>query len=123
MWKNPAEGFAGATGGERLERALWDEVRSGDMVRLKRRLAPNFVATTPSGRQTADAWMNSLSQQKSQTVMISDLQIESQGADAIVAYTLTRHSSDRQSAPMHALSVWQQVTKGWVLVAHSETPQ
>ena len=34
LWKNPPKGWAGATGGEQLERLLWDEIKAKNWAEL-----------------------------------------------------------------------------------------
>src|SRR3954470_7850508 len=50
MYKTPKKGWAGATGGEQLERLFWDEIKAKNWTEVDHRLEPNFTATTPTSR-------------------------------------------------------------------------
>jgi hypothetical protein len=52
------------------------------------------------------------------------VQVQTAGADFIVTATLTATGSvggkAMPSQPIHTMSVWQQVSKGWIVVAHTD---
>jgi Domain of unknown function (DUF4440) len=124
MWKNPPKGWNGATGGEQLERLLWDEIKAKNWPELEKRLEPMFVSTSPEARHDRATSLERWKSYDLQSVNIADVQVQSAGADFIVTaqVTLTGTAGGKPlpSQPVATLTVWQQVSKGFVAVAHSD---
>jgi hypothetical protein len=53
---------------------------------------------------------------------ITNMVVKPNGVDMTLSYTL-QLSSATGLQTFTAISVWQQVPKGWILIAHSEHPQ
>jgi hypothetical protein len=57
---------------------------------------------------------------------LGDFNTTSNGADLVVTYTArvsgTSKGQPLPAEPIRMMTVWQQVTKNWVAIAHSETP-
>jgi hypothetical protein len=124
LWKNPPKGWAGATGGEQLERLLWDEIKAKNWAELDKHLAPLFVANSPDATRDRAAAIERWKQYELQSVNVADVQVQTAGVDFIVTATLTvTGTAGGRPIPaqsMHTMSVWQQVSKGWVVIAHSD---
>ena len=124
MWKNPPKGWNGATGGEQLERLLWDEIKAKNWAEVEHHLEPLFVSTSPDARRDRAASLEHWKQYEIQTVSVADVQVQTAGADFIVTAKVTLAGSVAgkpfSSAPVQTMTVWQQVSKGWVAVAHSD---
>lgn len=125
MYSKPKSGFAGATGGEQLERQFWDDIQKKDWKDLQPRLAPMFVSSTPTGNRNRQASIDTWQQWSLQSVSLSDVQVQSAGSDFIVTANLTvtgtLNGKPAPVEPVHSMTVWQQVSKGFVAVAHSDT--
>ena len=124
MWKNPPKGWAGATGGEQLERLLWDDIKAKNWDELDKHLEPNFVATSPTGRFDKSASVERWKGYELQSVIVADVQVQTAGADFVVTATVTVNGTCNgkplPTEPMKTMTVWQQVSKGFVAVAHSD---
>ncbi len=120
----PQKGFAGATGGEQLERQLWDDIKAKNWKDLEPRVAPGFVSSGPAGAHDRAATLDNWKKWDVQSVSLSDLQVQSAGGDFIVTATVTLtgtvNGQPAPSQPIHSMTVWQQVSKGFVAVAHSD---
>lgn len=124
LYSKPKKGFAGATGGEQLEKQFWNDVQAKDWKDLGPRLAPEFVSTGTDGRRDRAASLERWKQWNLQSVSVTDIQVESAGADFVVTADVTVNGTlGGQTAPSqstHSMTVWQQVSKGFVAVAHSD---
>jgi len=121
MWKKPASGWAGATGGEQLEKLFWEDVKSKNWADLDRRLASTFAAVATNGTMDRAAFLQKLHGLNVAEVNLANCNSQLNGGDLMV--TCVRDiRADSAVPPASTLSVWQQVKKGWIMVAHSETP-
>jgi hypothetical protein len=125
MWKNAPSGWAGATGGEQLERLFWDDIKTKNWVDLNKHLAPMFVSSSPDSRRDKESALEHWKQYDLQSVSLADVQVHTAGADfivtALVTVTGTANGKPLPSEPVHTLSVWQQVSKGFIVVAHTDS--
>ncbi len=125
MWKNPPKGWAGATGGEQLERLFWDDLKDKDWAELGKHLAPTFVSTSVDATRDRAASLERWKQYNVQSVSLADVQVQTAGADFVVTATVTLTGTmdghPMPATPAHTMSVWQQVSKGWILVAHTDS--
>jgi len=125
MWKTPKKGWSGATGGEQLERLFWDEIKAKNWAELDKHLAPMFVANSPRANRDRAAALEHWKQYDLQSVSLADVQVQTDGPDFIVTATLTVAGSVSGHAiaaePIHSMTVWQQVSKGFVVIAHSDS--
>lgn len=124
MWKNPPKGWAGATGGEQLERLLWDDIKTKNWAELDKHLEPMFVSMSADARHDRAESLERWKKYDVQSVNVADVQVQTAGADFVVTarITLTGTVAGRPipSQPVPTMTVWQQVSKGWVAVAHSD---
>ena len=124
LWKNAPKGWSGATGGEQLERLFWDEIKAKNWPELQKHLAPLFVANSPDATRDLTAAVEHWKQYDLQSLSLADVQVQTAGTDFIVTATLTATGSVGGKAispqPIHTMSVWQQVSKGWVMIAHTD---
>jgi Domain of unknown function (DUF4440) len=126
IWKNPPKGWAGATGGEQLERQFWKEVSQQHWSAVHRHLATNFTLSTPAGFFGPDEAIAHWKQLELADYSLGNFKIEPNGADVVVAYTLTlRGTKGGQpvaSDPAYVISVWQEIGTRWLLIAQSTHP-
>src|SRR3954466_9687882 len=84
MWKNPPKGWSGATGGEQLERLFWEDIKSKNWAELDKHLEPMFVSTSADARHNRAASLERWKQYDLQSVNVSDVQVQTAGADFVV---------------------------------------
>lgn len=120
----PQKGFAGATGGEQLEKEFWEAVRTKNWKNVEPHLASMFVSTSPDATRDRAASLEHWKKWDLQSFTVSDVQVQSAGSDFIVTATVTVTGTlggqPAPSQPFHTMTVWQQVSKGFVVVAHSD---
>lgn len=120
----PQKGFAGATGGEQLEQQFWNDIKAKDWKNLEPRLAPMFVSTNPDATRDRAASLEHWKKWDLQSVTVNDVQVQSAGGDFVVTATVTVTGTlggqPAPPQPVHTLTVWQQVSKGFIVVAHSD---
>ncbi len=126
IWEKPPKGWAGATGGEQLERMFWQEVAARNWTELERHLAPNFTSVASGGIHDRASSLERWRGLRLEDYSLGDFKVEPNGSDLVVTYTLhvrgTMDGRPLPSGPMHMMSVWQQVKRGWILISHSCTP-
>ena len=120
MWSKPASGWTGATGGEQIEKLCWKEVQAKNWTEVDRHLAGTFVGNGPAGAMDRDAFVRELQKAPLTDVTLSECNSHLNGGDMMVTCTV-RATWAWQPVSSSTLSVWQQLKKGWVMVAHSES--
>ncbi len=120
MWSKPAGGWSGATGGEKLERLFWDDIKNKDFRSLEAHLASSFTGTGAGGPQDRAAFLQQLHSYQLASVTLGECASQVNGEDVIITCTVQREGTP--SGRVSTLSVWQQYKRGWLMVAHSETP-
>ncbi len=122
MWNKAGSGWGGATGGEQLERLFWQDVRAKDWTAINRHVASSFAGSGPNGAMDKQAFVRSLQQHPLADFSLSDCQVQLNGADIVVSCLMHTQSAEGKAVQASTLSVWQQVKKGWIMIAHAETP-
>lgn len=128
MWaekKNPS--WQGATSGEHLEQLFWRDVKAKNWRSLESRMGPMLVTTISPGVMDRAASLEHLKSLDVQEFQIGELDTRPAGTDLIVTYVITLKGTAGGKAlattPIRMMSVWQQLSKGWVLVAQSAVPK
>ena len=128
----PARALSEATGGEGLERVFWKDVQTANWVEVERALASNYTGITPSGTLDRSAALEQYHRWQLKDYTLGDLKTELNGTTIVVTYNITLNgvisngaagSQPLPSTPQHMMTVWQQQKKGWVVIAHSVSPQ
>ena len=127
LWaEKKSPGWNSATSGEHLERLLWEDIKAKQWKSLEARIAPMMVTVRGPGVLDRAATLEHLKAFELETFQIGDLETHSEGADLIVTYTVTLKGTSGgkplPATPLRMMSVWQQLSKGWVVVAHSTVP-
>jgi Domain of unknown function (DUF4440) len=121
MWGKRAPGFAGATGGEQLQRAFLDEIKNKHWTEVEQRLSANFVLVTPGGVFDRAAAMERIRNLDLKSYTLSDLVVRPQGADAVLTYLIsvdaTMNGSALPSEAQRVVSTWQEVSGHWILIS------
>ena len=122
MWEQKqSTAWSSATGAEQFERLLWQEIKARNWTEVERRLAPAFVEVTASGVRDREQTLERLKALGAADYSMGDLEVRPDGADMVVAYTITLRASPGGETTLRMMTVWQQVKGGWVAIAHSET--
>jgi hypothetical protein len=123
LWSQPKRNsWKNATGAEQHERLLWQAIKDKDWLNVESHLASNFVYMGGAGTRDKQQRVKQLRELQISDFSIGDLNVTAHGPDAVVTYTLTLKTPSRANEqPVRIMSVWQQVKRGWVLVAMSET--
>jgi hypothetical protein len=127
VWKEkPATSWSRATSAEHFERLMWRDVKEKHWTDVEGHLAPTFVSIYPGGTRDRAATIDYLKSLSLSDYTLGDFNTTSNGADMVVTYvaqvTGTCNGRPLLSGPIHMMTVWQQVTNGWVAIAHSGTP-
>jgi len=127
VWRESQPGaWTDITGGESMERVFWKEVKAKDWVGVEQHLAGNYVFSSPTGVYDAAEAIGRWKELEIQDYSLGDFQVEQSGNAYIVTYTVTvrgtRAGQPLPTGPFRAMTVWQQVARNWVAIAHSVTP-
>jgi hypothetical protein len=83
-----------------------------------------FTFVSSSGTRDRAAALEQWKTWDVQSVSLGDVQVRTAGGDFIVTASVTLTGTvggqPAPSQPIHTMTVWQQVSKGFVAVAHSE---
>ncbi len=117
MWSEKKNAtWKSATRSESLNQLFWEDVAKGRWATVKEHLAPLTVFKNGEESVTgSEQVIESLKSGHISSVQIGDVQSQPAGSDLVTTYTI---SIDGRP-PIRALTVWQQVGKSWVIVAHS----
>ena len=127
VWnERPAKTWNDATGGESLERVLWQNIKAKKWNDIEPRLAPNFVLVTPSGSYDRLAALEHWKGLNVQDYTLGEFDIQLNGDTYVVSYiaNLRGERSGRQlrEDPIRVMTVWQQQGREWLMLAHSASP-
>jgi hypothetical protein len=127
VWKEkPASRWSQATGGEQLERLFWQDLRAQKWLELESRMSSTWVFLTPSGPLDRAATLQHMKQVQLSEYSLGDFSIAPGGNDMIVTYTATVHGTlngqPLPATPVRMMTVWQKSAKGWIAIAHADTP-
>lgn len=121
LWGKRAPGFAGATGGEQLQRAFLDGIKNKNWTEVEQRLSANFILVTPAGVYDRAAAMEAIRSFDLKGYTLSDVSVRPQGADVVISYLIsadgTMNGSALPSEPQRVVSTWQEVSGRWVLIS------
>jgi ketosteroid isomerase-like protein len=127
-WKEPSKfNWGNAPGAEQHERLMWQAIREKNWSEVERHLAPVFVGVDTDGRSYDHAaWIEYWKAAQIRDLSLGEITVQPEGPDMVVTYELhlsgARSSQPIPSSSLRVVSVWQQLKKGWVLIAQSSTP-
>lgn len=114
------------TGGESMERVFWREVKAKNWAGVEQHLAGNYVFASPSGVYDAAEAIERWKQTDLQDYSLGEFNVQLSGNAYIVTYIVTvrgtRNGQPLPSGPLRGMTVWQQVARNWVAIAHSIAP-
>ena len=116
--EHKAPSWAGATRSERFNFLFWNGVANKKWQEVSDHVAPLAIFTLGDQRASGkEAVLAALKNESIESVQIGEVESQPAGADLVTTYTLTFAGKP----PMHAMTVWQQAGKHWVIVAHSSS--
>ena len=119
--KNPPT-LKSSTSAEQYERILWTSVKEKKWLAVPGMLGANVMYSAGGKVLTKDQVQPYLQGLKLSDFNISQMVVKPNGPDMSRSYTLQISSAGGSPQTYTALSVWQQVGSGWILIAHSEQP-
>ena len=115
--------WTAATGAEAYERLWWKAVQDRDFKTAEQHLAPIYTLTTPAGIVGHDKAIQYFQALDLSSINIAELEVKPEGPDMVVSYTATLQTRGSPSAQRcYMTTVWQQVKRGWIAIAHTEVP-
>jgi hypothetical protein len=110
------------TSAEQFERLFWSAVKAKNWQQLPGMLAANVMYQVGGKVLSKDQVVPYLQGLNLADYTITNMVVKPNGVDMTLSYTL-QLSSATGLQTFTAVSVWQQVPKGLILIAHSEHPQ
>ena len=120
--KNPPT-LKSTTSAEQYERISWANARAGKWDQITPLLAPNVVFAVQGKLLARDQIIPYLQSEKIREFVISNMVVKPNGPDMTLSYSLQLSLPDGKMQSLLAVSVWQQVQAGWILIVHTEQPQ
>ncbi len=120
--KNPPT-LKSSTSAEQYERITWANVRAGKWNDITPLLAPNVVYEVQGRVLARDQIVPYLQSEKIAEFVISNMAVKPNGADMTLSYSIQLSVPGGKMQSLLAVSVWQQVKSGWILIVHTEQPQ
>ncbi|HEY4049312.1 MAG TPA: DUF4440 domain-containing protein [Acidobacteriaceae bacterium] len=115
--------LASTSSAEQYERILWTKTREKKWSAITPLFAANVVYAVRGRVLSRDQIVSYLQSEQIRDFVLADLIVKPNGPDMTVSYTLQLSGSDGKTQSLVAVSVWQQVRKGWILTAHTEQPR
>jgi Domain of unknown function (DUF4440) len=120
--KNPPN-LKSTTSAEQYERSYWSAVKAKNWQQITGMLAANVMYSAGGKVLRKDQVLPYLQADNIADFTISSLVVKPNGQDMTLGYTLQLSPAGGPVQTLTALSVWQQVAHGWILIAHTEQPQ
>jgi uncharacterized protein DUF4440 len=118
-----SQNWSAATGAEAYERLWWKAIQDGDFKTAEWRLASMYTLTTSSGIRDHDQAIQYFHNLNLTSISLGELEVKPHGADMVVSYLATvQTKSSPAPQRFYMTTVWQEVKKGWMAIAHSEVP-
>jgi hypothetical protein len=111
------------TSAEQYERLFWSAVKAKNWQQLPGMLAANVMYNVGGKVLSKDQVVPYLQGLNMADFTISNLVVKPNGADMSLSYTLQLSPASGALQTLTAISVWQQVAQGWILIVHTEQPQ
>ena len=119
--KKPA--LKSTTSSEQFERLFWSAVKAKNWQQLPGMLAANVMYHAGGKVLSKDQVVPYLQGLNIADFTITNMVVKPNGVDMTLSYTLQLSPAGGSLQTLTVISVWQQVPKGWILIAHSQHPQ
>jgi ATP/ADP translocase len=120
--KNPPS-LKTTTSAEQYERIFWSAVKAKNWQQVPGMLAANVMYSAGGKVLTKDQVVPYLQGLNLTDFTITAMVVKPNGPDMNLNYTLQLSSAGGPPQTVSAISVWQQVAQGWILIVHTEQPQ
>jgi ATP/ADP translocase len=120
--KNPPT-LKSTTSAEQYERIFWSAVKAKNWQQLPGMLAANVMYSAGGKVLSKDQVVPYLQGLNLTDFNITAMVVKPNGPDMNLNYTLQLSSAGGPPQTLSAISVWQQVAQGWILIVHTEQPQ
>ncbi len=114
-----------ATSGEHLVNLFWKDVKDKRFRELGTHVAPEFMGTNEMATLDKPTLLEHVSHLDIESFQIGEVQTRSSGRDLIVSYVMTVRlkspNGPSRDLRLRMLSVWQELKRGWVVVAMSSS--
>lgn len=117
--QNPHK-FKDTTNAEQYERIFWTNVRKRHWKTIRKVLGPNVVYTAGGAALQRDQIIPYLKSLDVEDFLISNAVVKPNGADMTLTYNIQLERRGEAPVSLVALSVWQQLRHGMILIAHSQ---
>jgi hypothetical protein len=111
------------TSAEQYERLFWAAVKEKRWVQVPGLLGASVMFSVGGKVLTRDQVVPYLQSANIVDSTISGMVVKPNGPDMTLSYTLQLSAAASPVQTYTAISVWQQVAQGWVLIVHTEQPQ
>jgi hypothetical protein len=120
--KKPAT-LKSTTSAEQYERILWSAVKAKNWQQVPGMLAAHVMYSAGGKVLSKDQVLPYLQGLNLTDFTITGLVVTPNGPDMTLNYTLQLSKAGAPLQTFTAISVWQQVQLGWILIVHTEQPQ
>jgi hypothetical protein len=120
--KNPPT-LKSSTSAEQYESIFWTAVKKKNWQVLPGMLGANVMYSVGGKVLSKDQVQPYLQDLNLADFTITGVVVKPNGPDMTLSYTLQISSAGGAPQTFTAISVWQQVGSGWILIAHSQQPQ
>lgn len=115
-----------ATSGEHLANLFWNDVKSKNWHDAEAHIGGEFIGMSPGRTMDKPALLEHIRKFDLKAFQIGEVETRSAGKDLIVVYKITATGTldgkPLPQTPFRMMSVWQEQSHGWVLVAHTAVP-
>jgi len=111
------------TSAEQYERIFWSAVKAKNWQQVTALLGPNVMYGVGGKVLSNDQVVPYLKAANIAEFTISGMVVKPNGPDMTLSYTLQLSAAGGPVQTFTAVSVWQQVAQGWILIVHTEQPQ
>jgi hypothetical protein len=119
--KNPPT-LKSTTSAEQYERLYWDAVKAKNWPQIPGFLGANVVYSVGGKALSKDQVVPYLQGANVADFTITGMAVKPNGPDMTLTYTLQLSSGGASVQTFNAVSVWQQVAQGLILIVHTEQP-
>ena len=120
--KNPPT-LKSTTSAEQYERIFWSAVKTKNWQQIPGMLAANVIYSAGGKVLNKDQVVPYLQGLNLTDFNITAMVVKPNGPDMTLNYTLQLSTAGGPPQTFSAISVWQQVAQGWILIVHTEQPQ
>ena len=111
------------TSAEQYERIFWSSVKARNWQQVPGLLAANVGYNVGGKVLSKDQVVPYLQGANIADFNISGMVVKPNGPDMTLSYILQLSPAGGPVQTYTAISVWQQVAKGWILIVHTQQPQ